>query len=67
MTIDQKKISLINWITNLEDESVIEKIEDFRSSTLSELPKEIVGLLKISDATNEKDCIQHTSARDLLT
>lgn len=66
MTIEQKKISLINWITNLEDESVIDQIEDFRSSTLSELPEEIVELLTISDAAKEENCIEHTSSRDLL-
>lgn len=66
MTIEQRKISLINWITNLEDESVINQIEDFRSSTLDELPSEIVKLLTISDATKEEDCIEHTISRDLL-
>ncbi len=66
MTIEQKKISLINWITNLEDESVIDQIEDFRSSTLDELPKEIVELLEISDAAKKEDCIEHTYSKDLL-
>jgi len=66
MTIEQRKISLINWITNLENESVIDQIEDVRSSTLSELPKEIVELLTISDTSKEEDFIEHTSSRDLL-
>jgi hypothetical protein len=66
MTIEQKKISLINWITNLEDESVIDQIEEFRTSTLNDLPDEIVELLQIADSTREEEFIQHTSSRDLL-
>jgi len=66
MTIEQKKISLINWITNLEDETLINQIEDFRKTSLSELPKEIVKLLKISDSESIDDCIEHTNSRDVL-
>lgn len=66
MTIEQRKISLINWITNLEDESVIKQIEDFRKSSLDELPTEIVELLKISDTENLEDSVQHTTSRDIL-
>ena len=66
MTIEQRKISLINWITNLEDETVINQIEDFRKSSLNELPKEIVELLKISDSENLDDSIEHTKSRDIL-
>lgn len=66
MTIEQRKISLINWITNLEDESVINQIEDFRKSSLDELPTEIVELLKISDTENLEDSVQHTTSRDIL-
>jgi len=66
MTIEQKKISLINWITNLEDETLINQIEDFRKTSLSELPKEIVKLLQISDSESIDDCIEHTKSRDVL-
>lgn len=66
MTIEQKKISLINWITNLKDERVINQIEDFRKSSLNDLPKEIVELLEISDSEDLKACVEHTNARDIL-
>ena len=66
MTIEQRKISLINWITNLEDVSVIRQIEGYRKSSLDELPKEIAQLLKISDSENLDDCIEHTNSRDIL-
>lgn len=67
MTIEQRKISLINWITNLEDENVIQQIEGFRKKTLSELPKEIVELLKISDSESLEDSIEHTNSKDVLS
>jgi hypothetical protein len=66
MTIEQKKISLINWITNLDDETVINQIDGFRKTSLSEFPKEIVELLKIAAAEPIEDCIEHTSAQDIL-
>ncbi|REL33122.1 hypothetical protein DYD21_12760 [Rhodohalobacter sp. SW132] len=66
MTIDQKKISIINWITNLEDESVIDQIEGLRKSSLDDLPKEIAELLSISDSEKHDDCIEHTNSRDIL-
>lgn len=66
MTIEQKKISLINWITNLEDEGLINQIEEFRKTSLSDLPKEIVELLTIAAAEKDEDCIEHTSVQDIL-
>lgn len=66
MTIEQRKISLINWITNLEDETLINQMEGFRKTSLNELPKEIVELLNISDSESLDDCIEHTSSRDIL-
>ena len=66
MTIEQRKISLINWITNLNDETLINQIESFRKTSLNELPKEIVELLKISDSESLDDSIEHTNSRDIL-
>ena len=66
MTIEQRKISLINWITNLEDETIINQIEGFRKTSLNLLPKEIVELLTMSAAEKEEDCIEHTSVQDIL-
>ena len=66
MTIEQRKILLINWITNLEDETVINQIEGFRKTSLSKLPKEIVQLLTISANESVEDCIEHTSAQEIL-
>ncbi|MFY0600959.1 MAG: hypothetical protein JXR03_14890 [Cyclobacteriaceae bacterium] len=66
MTIEQRKISLINWITNLDDEMVIGQIESFQKASLNELPNEIVQLLEISEAVKKEDCIEHTNSRTLL-
>ncbi len=66
MTIEQRKIALINWITNLNEESLIKQIEDFRKDTLKDLPEEIVKLLEVSDSATEGECIEHTNSRTLL-
>ncbi|MEP2667618.1 MAG: hypothetical protein ABJH04_01415 [Cyclobacteriaceae bacterium] len=66
MTIEQRKIALINWITNLTEESVIDQIEVFRQKSLSDLPKEIISLLDMSDSANESENIEHTNSRKLL-
>ena len=66
MTLEQRKLSLINWITNLEDESVITQIEGFRKTSIKSLPKEIVELLDIAINEPDEDCIEHTSAEDIL-
>ncbi|WP_421977617.1 hypothetical protein [Roseivirga seohaensis] len=66
MTIEQKKISLINWITNLEDEAIIDQITGFQKSSLDELPKAIVELLKMAEAEPEENLIKHTNVRDIL-
>jgi len=66
MTLEQRKISIINWITNLDDETIINQIESFRKTSIDQLPKEIVELLNISAAESIEDCIEHTSAQDIL-
>lgn len=66
MTIEQKKIALINWISNLEDEKLINRIEKFRKTSLSQLPGEIVQLLQVSDAEGTENLIEHTTSRGIL-
>jgi hypothetical protein len=66
MTIEQKKISLINWITNLEDEVILDQIAGIQKLSLDELPPAIVELLKIADAEPEENLTTHTSVRDIL-
>lgn len=66
MTIEQRKIALINWITNLTEESIIDQVEVFRQKSLGDLPKEIAKLLEISDSAKEEECVEHANSRTLL-
>ena len=66
MTTEQKKISLINWIANLEDEAILDQIVGLQKSSLDELPDAIVQLLKMAEAESKENLVKHTSARDIL-
>lgn len=66
MTIEQKKISLINWITNIQDENVIDEISKIQELSLSSLPDSIVKLLHMAESEPEENLTKHTSARDFL-
>ncbi len=66
MTFEQKKISLINWITNLDDELVLDRIAEIQQLSLDELPDSIVQLLKIAEAEPDENLTVHTTVRDLL-
>ena len=66
MTLEQKKISLINWITNLDDEVVLDQIAGIQKSSLDNLPDAIVQLLKIAEAEPDDNLTVHTSVRDIL-
>lgn len=66
MTIEQRKLELINWITAIQNEDLLERIEDFRHNPEPEIPDAILELLRESSAAELKDCTEHTSARELL-
>ncbi len=66
MTIEQKKISLINWITNFEDESILDQIVGFQKSSLDKLPNAIIQLLKSAEEESEENLVTHTSAKNIL-
>ena len=66
MTIEQKKISLINWITTLDDEVILDQMEGFKKSSLDEFPVAIVELLKMAEAEPNENLVKHTSAKDFL-
>lgn len=62
MPLKERKKALIQWITNLEDEDVIDQLEQFRNASSEILPDEKVKLLKKSDSFREEHYIEHTSA-----
>ena len=66
MTIEQRKLELINWITNIQNESLLQRIESFRNDPEQEIPDVILELLEESNSAPLEDCIEHTSARELL-
>lgn len=66
MTIEQRKQELIEWISGLQREDVIMRIEDFRNNPEPEIPDTILELLKKSSGAKPEDCIEHTSVRELL-
>jgi hypothetical protein len=66
MTIEQKKISLINWITNLDDEVVLDQLAGIKKVSLDDLPDSIVQLLKIAESEPDDILTVHTSVRDIL-
>ncbi len=66
MTIEQKKISLINWIANLEDEVTLDQIAGFQKSSLDKHSDAIVELLRIADTEPEENLTRHTNVGDIL-
>ena len=66
MTIEQRKLELITWITAIENEGLLERIEGFRNNPEPEIPKTILELLHESSSAELEDCVEHTSVRELL-
>jgi len=66
MTIEQRKLELITWITAIQNEDLLDRIEDFRDNPDEKLPNTILELLHESSAAKPEDCVEHTSARELL-
>ena len=66
MTIEQRKLELITWITSIQNEDLLERIEDFRDNPNPEIPNTILELLHESSSAKLEDCVEHTSARELL-
>ncbi len=66
MTTEQRKIALINWITDLENESLMNKIEALKSASFDDIPDEIISLLNSSNSVGKSELIEHKTAKDLL-
>ncbi|MEM6642772.1 MAG: hypothetical protein AAF616_07310 [Bacteroidota bacterium] len=50
MTIEQRKLELITWITAIQNEDLLDRIEGFRDNPDEELPNTILELLHESSA-----------------
>ncbi len=66
MTIEQRKISLINGITTLDDEVILDQMEGLKNSSLDDLPVAIVEMLKLADSEPNENLVKHTSVKDFL-
>jgi hypothetical protein len=66
MTIEQRKLELIAWISAIQSEEFIERIENLRKSPEYGIPDPILELLNESSSAKLEDCIEHTNARKLL-
>lgn len=64
MTVEQRKIELINSITSIENESLLLRMEELIHESKSEVPEAIMRLLELS---SKSDVVrQHKSVRDIL-
>jgi len=64
MTTEQRKIDIINWVTNLRNESYLLRLEELRKEANSELPEEIFDVLEKSSSTSFDKYTKHTSVKN---
>lgn len=66
MTLEQRKIELIRWITNLSDGSLLDRVDDLRKVSSEKLPDTIMQLLEISSSVDATQLVEHTTVKDML-
>lgn len=66
MSIEQRKIELINWITSLNNESLLNRMEELRKASTENTPKEILSILNLSNQASLDELTEHTTSRDVL-
>ncbi len=66
MNIKARKTHLINWLTNLDNEALLNRIEELKQESQLEVPMEILSLLDTSNAADSAKLIEHKKVRDLL-
>lgn len=64
MTVEQRKLNLINLITSIDNESLLIEMEALVHTTHSKTPESIMKLLELSDKSI--DFTQHKSVREFL-
>lgn len=65
MTIAQRKIELINWISGLNSEEALIQLELLKESKASDLPQELLDLLAAADQPTTDGLRQHSSVKDI--
>lgn len=66
MNIETRKSNLINWLSKLNNEALVNRIEELKQESLAKVPQEILSLLDSSNSTDSSKLIEHTNVRDLL-
>ena len=64
MNLEHRKIELINWITTINSQDLLDKMESLKKEN-DTLPSEILDLLNKSSKDSKKTI--HTSAKDLIS
>lgn len=64
MTVEQRKIELINLITSIDNEALLIRMEELISASKSEIPDSIFRLLDLSNKSTSKS--HHKSVREFL-
>jgi hypothetical protein len=62
----QRKLDLINWVNELTNESLLNRLEELKHESQVDIPKEIISLLDTSNAVENSDLIEHSNTRELL-
>lgn len=66
MNIETRKSNLINWLSKLNNEALVNRIEELKQESLANVPQEILSLLDSSNSIDSSKLIEHTNVRDLL-
>lgn len=62
-----KNIEIINWNTQLENESLLLLLNELKDVDSGMMPDEILALLQYSNQAGFSELKEHTSARDLVS
>ena len=65
MDIKERKNRLIDWLDNLKNEALINRIEELKEESQMDIPNEIISLLDSSNAADQSDLVVHTKTRHL--
>ena len=67
MNIEKRKSHLISWLSGLNNEALLNRIEELKQESQSDIPQEILSLLDSSNAIDQSKLIEHTNTRNLLS
>lgn len=67
MELEKRKVNLIKWIVQIENEQLLVSLEELKKQLDGEvLPVEISELLELSNQTADEQLIRHTKTRDIF-